>query len=86
MTRVRLGDIKAGPVIADDDGEAPARSRDVDRRVRISVRDYGCGIPADVLPRIFDPYFTTKPGGSGLAFTGTLALWSAVRVAITSFS
>ena len=35
-------------------------------RVRISIRDYGCGIPADVLPRIFDPYFTTKPGGSGL--------------------
>ena len=37
-----------------------------DPRVRISIRDYGCGIPADVLPRIFDPYFTTKPGGSGL--------------------
>jgi len=35
-------------------------------RVRITIRDYGCGIPADVLPRIFDPYFTTKPGGSGL--------------------
>ena len=35
-------------------------------RVRISVRDYGCGIPADVLPRIFDPYFTTKPDGTGL--------------------
>ena len=37
-----------------------------DNRVRISIRDYGCGIPADVLPRIFDPYFTTKPGGNGL--------------------
>ncbi len=35
-------------------------------RVRISIRDCGCGIPADVLPKIFDPYFTTKPGGSGL--------------------
>jgi len=34
--------------------------------IRISIRDYGCGIPDDVLPRIFDPYFTTKPGGSGL--------------------
>jgi signal transduction histidine kinase/ActR/RegA family two-component response regulator len=37
-----------------------------DPRVRISIRDYGCGIPADVLPRIFDPYFTTKRGGNGL--------------------
>ncbi|PWU10419.1 MAG: hybrid sensor histidine kinase/response regulator [Terriglobia bacterium] len=34
--------------------------------VRISVRDYGSGIPAEILPRIFDPYFTTKPSGSGL--------------------
>jgi PAS domain S-box-containing protein len=34
--------------------------------VRISIRDYGCGIPATVLPKIFDPYFTTKQTGSGL--------------------
>ncbi len=38
----------------------------IDARVRISVQDHGCGIPDDDLPRIFDPYFTTKPGGSGL--------------------
>jgi len=37
-----------------------------DPRVSISIRDYGSGIPSDVLPRIFDPYFTTKPAGSGL--------------------
>ncbi len=36
------------------------------RYVRISVCDQGAGIPAEILPRIFDPYFTTKPGGSGL--------------------
>jgi len=34
--------------------------------VRITIRDFGPGIPAADLPRIFDPYFTTKPGGSGL--------------------
>lgn len=34
--------------------------------VRVSVRDYGCGIPAEILPKIFDPYFTTKQTGSGL--------------------
>jgi signal transduction histidine kinase len=34
--------------------------------VRISVEDDGDGIPADVLPRVFESYFTTKPDGSGL--------------------
>src|SRR5262249_50942170 len=46
----------------------------IDPRIRISIRDYGCGIPADVLPRIFDPYFTTKPGGSGLGLATAYAI------------
>jgi len=36
------------------------------RFVRITVRDAGSGIPRENLQRMFDPYFTTKPGGSGL--------------------
>jgi CheY-like chemotaxis protein len=43
-------------------------------RVRIAIRDYGCGIPADIRPRIFDPYFTTKPGGSGLGLATSYAI------------
>jgi signal transduction histidine kinase len=35
-------------------------------RVVISVRDDGHGIPADVLPRIFEPHFSTRTSGSGL--------------------
>ena len=37
-----------------------------DRRVGITVRDNGPGIAEDVLPRIFDPYFTTRRAGTGL--------------------
>jgi signal transduction histidine kinase/ActR/RegA family two-component response regulator len=44
------------------------------RRVRISIRDYGRGISADVLRRIFDPYFTTKPGGAGLGLATAYAI------------
>ncbi|HVM33637.1 MAG TPA: response regulator [bacterium] len=32
---------------------------------RISISDTGSGIPKDVLPKIFNPFFTTKPVGSG---------------------
>jgi CheY-like chemotaxis protein len=34
--------------------------------VRISVQDRGTGIPDEHRHKIFDPYFTTKPDGSGL--------------------
>ena len=34
--------------------------------LKITVQDRGMGIPEDHLPRIFDPYFTTKQKGSGL--------------------
>jgi signal transduction histidine kinase len=37
--------------------------------VRIGVRDQGSGIAPQHLPRIFDPYFTTKPTGSGIGLT-----------------
>jgi signal transduction histidine kinase len=34
--------------------------------VTITVRDNGDGIPPDVLPRIFEPHFSTRTSGSGL--------------------
>jgi signal transduction histidine kinase len=37
-----------------------------DSRVTVSVQDSGPGVPPDVLPRIFDPYFSTKSTGTGL--------------------
>lgn len=37
-----------------------------DRFVRFSVRDTGTGITPEQMSRIFEPYYTTKAGGSGL--------------------
>lgn len=53
--------------------EASARDQvvevDVNRSVdgaSITVRDHGPGIPADVLARIYEPFFSTKEGGTGM--------------------
>jgi CheY-like chemotaxis protein len=34
--------------------------------VRVSIKDSGTGIPKDIMPRIFDPFYTTKTKGHGL--------------------
>jgi PAS domain S-box-containing protein len=44
--------------------------------VKISIQDHGPGINPEHLPRIFDPYFTTKKSGAGLGLT---TVYSVVR-------
>jgi two-component system, cell cycle sensor histidine kinase and response regulator CckA len=44
--------------------------------VKISIRDHGPGIDPEHLPRIFEPYFTTKKVGTGL---GLATVYSVVR-------
>ncbi|MEL6182249.1 MAG: ATP-binding protein [Myxococcota bacterium] len=34
--------------------------------VAVVVEDHGPGVPRDIQPRLFDPYFTTKADGTGL--------------------
>jgi signal transduction histidine kinase len=47
-------------------GSVTLASRALDSTVEISVRDSGPGAPPELLPRIFDPYFSTKSTGTGL--------------------
>jgi signal transduction histidine kinase len=52
-------------------GKVTLRTRRAGERVVIEVEDDGIGIAADVLPRLFDPFFSTKEGGSGLGLALT---------------
>ncbi len=49
----------------EDTGEIVLRTIADKDRVRISVADTGCGIPADVMAKVRDPFFTTKAVGKG---------------------
>ncbi|MFM8911064.1 MAG: ATP-binding protein, partial [Gemmatimonadota bacterium] len=42
------------------------RAARVDGMPLLAVRDTGCGVSPEALPRIFEPYVTAKTGGTGL--------------------
>jgi two-component system, cell cycle sensor histidine kinase and response regulator CckA len=46
------------------------------RYVKIAIKDTGCGIPPEHVTKVFDPYFTTKPKGSGI---GLATAYSVVK-------
>jgi signal transduction histidine kinase len=51
-----------GGVLSITAANAPSANGDY---VEVRVRDTGTGIPADVVGRVFEPYFTTKQAGQG---------------------
>jgi signal transduction histidine kinase len=47
-------------------GELIIRTRMLGRNALIEITDTGCGIEPEKIDKIFDAYYTSKPGGSGL--------------------
>ncbi len=52
--------------LPEEQREVSIRTQRVDGRVEIAVSDCGMGIPAPVLRRLFQPFFTTKKDGLGM--------------------
>jgi signal transduction histidine kinase len=51
--------------IADYEPTVSVSTKKVNDKVEIKVTDNGNGIPANILDKIFQPFFTTKPTGQG---------------------
>jgi two-component system sensor histidine kinase HydH len=47
-------------------GQVDIRIAELDKQIIIQVADTGCGIPQNILSKIFEPLFTTKQTGTGL--------------------
>jgi len=70
--------VEVEAVEIDDDFAAKYAHLKAGPYVKISVRDTGPGIAPDVLSRIFEPYFTTKPPGEGSGM-GLAAVYGIVK-------
>ncbi len=55
-------------------GKIDIKAAGLDGNIVLTVHDNGPGIPTEKMSSIFDPYFTTKPEGSGLG------LWIAQQI------
>ena len=47
-------------------GGQVAVEADAGEKVRVRIIDHGCGIPAEIQKRIFEPFYSGRPGGTGL--------------------
>lgn len=65
--------IDNGIKAVDQDGKVTVRTMEDNGDVVVEVEDNGCGVPDDLLEKLFDPFFTTRPVGEGAGLGLTVA-------------
>jgi PAS domain S-box-containing protein len=69
MKQAILNLVKNAIAAMPDGGILSIKTEVADADAVITVADTGQGVPEENLSKIFEPYFTTKPSGSGLGLT-----------------
>jgi signal transduction histidine kinase len=72
-----------------DSGKITISTQVIEGWVELQFEDNGCGIPADIIEKIYDPFFTTKEvgrgSGQGLAIARSIVVDKhAGRISVTS--
>ena len=65
LTHLLINSVEA----TDENGIIHIATNIIGERIIIDMTDNGIGIPAEFLERIFEPFLSTKPGGTGLGLT-----------------
>jgi|GEM_PF-3983569 len=68
------GGFVTASVRSQDVTEGQASTLSPGRYLSLTIRDTGHGIPASIHNRVFDPYFSTKSGKTGLGLTAALSI------------
>jgi signal transduction histidine kinase len=69
LLNVLLNALEAVSVMGRDRRWLVVRTEQRDHRVEVSVQDAGCGIPAEAIARVFEPFYTTKDQGMGMGLS-----------------
>ena len=67
LVELRTGEIHLE--MSEIEQRMPGQGLQAGRFVTLCVQDDGCGMTPEVLSRIFDPFFSTKPSGRGLGLS-----------------
>jgi signal transduction histidine kinase len=84
LLNLLLNAVEAAAGKKNGDGMVTLSARRDKSGVRFRVTDTGEGIPDDIMPRIFDPYFTTRDTGTGLGLSEVHRIVSAHGGVITA--
>jgi len=77
LTNIIINAIEA---LNSEKGELKLVTKLVTGKLVIQIEDNGCGISNENLKKIFNPYFTNKPGGLGLGLATTCTILQSNKV------